>query len=296
MDEPRSVGLIGLGLMGSAVAERLASEGFALTVSSLAAHELSAARQLGAATASNPAEVAHAAEIVLVCVTDEEAISRVALGSAGLAVVATSGHVFVDLGTTDPRLTRQVAHRLWDEGSEAAWVDAPVSGGPDAARAGTLAMFVGGSDPAVAKALPVLRTLSKNPTHLGSVGVGQWFKVVNQILVLNGVVVLAEALAMAKAAGIDLKAVPSALASGYADSVLLQKVGPTMASGDTVLPRGRLGIAVRDLELIQSLGRGLGVEVPMSRTAADRFDMAMDMGLGDFDVTSVAQTYLATTA
>lgn len=295
MDEPSSVGLIGLGLMGSAVAGRLASEGFALTVCSLVAQEMSAAAELGAATVSTPAEVAEAAEIVLVCVTDEEAVGRVALGSAGLEAVASSGHVLVDLGTTDPRWTRQVALRLWEGRSQAAWVDAPVSGGPEAARAGTLAMFVGGSDPAVARALPVLSKLSGNPIHLGPAGAGQWFKVVNQILVLNGLVVLAEALAIAKAAGIDSKEIPSALASGYADSALLQNVAPTMASGDTVLARGRLGIAVRDLALIESLGGDLGVEVPMSRTAAGRFDRAIEMGLGDFDVTSVAQTYMPRT-
>ena len=98
------------------------------------------------------------------------------------------------------------------------WVDAPVSGGPPAAETGTLAIMTGGSDADIARISPLMGDLASAFTHLGGVGAGQVTKMVNQILVLNNYCVLAEALALAEAAGIDASKIPDALAPGHAGS------------------------------------------------------------------------------
>src|SRR5262249_41662496 len=155
------------------------------------------------------------------------------------------GKIIVDHSTTALAATKRIAAEL--ERSGAHFVDAPVSGGPPAAKAGRLAIMAGGSEAAIAKIVSLMRDLG-TLTHMGGVGTGQATKLVNQTMVLTNFCVLAEALRLAQAYGVDARKIPQALASGYAGSNLLPVAFPQMIDEDFA-PRGFVRQVLKDLEM-----------------------------------------------
>ena len=170
-----------------------------------------------------------------------------------------------------------------------AWVDAPVSGGPPAAEAGTLAIMAGGADDAFARAVPALQDLGQ-VTHMGSVGAGQVTKMVNQILVLNNYCILAEALALAEAGGVDASKIPDALASGHAGSNMLQSMYPRILKRDFE-PAGYAFQVMKDLDMVHDLASELKVPTPMSGQASSLFRILNAKGHGQLDGLAVFKLY-----
>jgi 3-hydroxyisobutyrate dehydrogenase len=163
-----------------------------------------------------------------------------------------------------------------------AWVDAPVSGGPPAARDGSLTVMAGGDPAAVAAIAPVMADLAANFTHVGGVGAGQTAKIINQAIVGTGYVVMAEALALAEAAGIDAAKLPACLAGGHADSNLLRKIYPQMQARAFDPPRGYARQLAKDLVAVQAFTRALGLSLPVVEQAVARYTgYASDNPLAD---------------
>ena len=169
------------------------------------------------------------------------------------------------------------------------WVDAPVSGGPPAAAAGTLAIMAGGAEADIARARPVLADLG-SCTHMGPVGAGQTTKMVNQVLVLNNFCILAEALALAEAGGVDAAKIPAALGGGYAGSTMLQKLYPRLVARDFA-PAGYAFQALKDLDMLHDLAKALQVPTPMSAQAASLFRILTAKGHGQLDGLAVLKLY-----
>ncbi|MBV9522342.1 MAG: NAD(P)-dependent oxidoreductase, partial [Alphaproteobacteria bacterium] len=176
--KPR-LGFVGLGLMGSAMTLRLLERGRAVTVWNLEPERVPPMVAAGAVAAPSPGAVAAASDILLVCVLDTKAVESVVFGTDGIAAAATPGLILVDHSTIDPAATRAMAARL-RETTGAAWVDAPVSGGPAAAREGTMTVMAGGEAEDMAAIQPVMTDLAANFTHMGANGAGQMTKVINQ--------------------------------------------------------------------------------------------------------------------
>ncbi|TDJ14028.1 MAG: NAD(P)-dependent oxidoreductase, partial [Gammaproteobacteria bacterium] len=208
-----TIGFIGLGLMGQAFTKRLVATGYTVTGFDIVAEKVEQATKHGVVAATSSAEVTSKSDLVLLCVVSTDAVHEVVFGSSGVVESASAGKVLVDHSTTIMANTKVMADAL-RERSGMGWVDAPVSGGPPAAEAGTLAIMAGGGDSDIARITPLMEDLAGTFTHLGGVGAGQVTKMVNQILVLNNYCVLAEALALAEAAGIDTSKIPEALAAG----------------------------------------------------------------------------------
>jgi 3-hydroxyisobutyrate dehydrogenase len=287
-DEPR-LGLVGLGLMGSAMALRLRARGRPLTVWNLEPERVPPIVAAGAVAADSPAAVAAASDVVLLCVLDTPAVERCVFGDEGIARGAASGALLIDLSTADPAATRAMAARLAREAGMA-WVDAPVSGGPPAARDGTLTVMAGGDAAAFARAQPVLADLAANLTHVGAVGAGQIAKVINQAIVGTGYVVMAEALALAEAAGIDAAKLPACLAGGHADSALLQRVYPQMQARAFEPPRGYARQLAKDLVAVRAVAHDLGLALPVVEQAVTQYTAyAHDNPLADS--ASVSRAY-----
>jgi 3-hydroxyisobutyrate dehydrogenase len=169
------------------------------------------------------------------------------------------------------------------------WVDAPVSGGPPAAEAGTLAIMAGGDEADVAAVEPVLATLG-TCTHMGPLGAGQVTKMVNLVLVLSNYCVLAEALALAEAGGVDPARIPSALGAGHAGSNLLQRLFPRLVARDFT-PAGYARQVLKDLDMVHGLARQLGVPTPMASQAANLFRTLVAKGHGELDGIAVLKLY-----
>ena len=276
-----TIGFIGLGLMGQAFTKRLVSRGYAVTGFDISPDRVEQATKHGVEAAISSADVARKSDIILMCVISTDAVHDAVFGPAGVVESAGADKVLVDHSTTIVENTKTMADEL-NERSGMGWVDAPVSGGPPAAEAGTLAIMAGGSDADIAAVGPLMNDLAGTFTHLGGVGAGQVTKMVNQILVLNNYCVLAEALALAEAAGIDASKIPEALAPGHAGSNLLNAAFPRMIARDFE-PTGYARQILKDLDMVHDIAKTLNVPTPMSAQAASLFRILVGKGHAEKD-------------
>ncbi len=278
-----TVGFIGLGLMGEGFTRRLIETGHAVIGFDLEPEKTRAAAVWGVQPAASAADVARACEIVLICVINTAAVEDATLGTRGVAGVDIAGKVIVDHSTTELDATKHIGAALAERGAH--FVDAPVSGGPGAAKAGKLAIMAGGPDAAIAKVAPLMRDLG-TLTHMGPSGTGQATKLVNQTLVLTNYCVLAEALRLAQAYGVDARRIPHALAAGHAGSNLLAAVFPQMIEEDFA-PRGFARQVLKDLEMLQGAAREKHLAMPMASQALTLYRLLVAAGKSELDATAV---------
>lgn len=279
------IGFIGLGLMGQGFVKRLIATGHEVIGLDVMPERAAAATALGAAIATTPAELVDKVDIIEICVTTPANVAEIIEGPNGLTSAGLQhGKVVVDHSTTDIETTRRLAEALARE-TGMAFVDAPVSGGPTAAADGTLAIMAGGTDAPIETIAPVMSQLGTF-THMGGVGAGQATKLVNQTLVLNNYCVIAEALRLAEAYGIDATKVPEALANGHAGSNLLPVLFSRMIARDwTPLGYGRQ--VLKDLEMLNAAAKTESVAMPMSAQALTLYRMLVTQGKGELDGASV---------
>ncbi len=283
------LGFIGLGLMGQGFTKRLNQSGYQVTGYDLDKDKVSRASNHGVVAASNPAEVAANSDIVLLCVTSTASVEAAVFGAGGIAETATQGAILVDHSTTIVEETKSMAARL-KSATGMGWVDAPVSGGPEGAQAGSLAIMAGGDEADIATVQPVMDTLASAFTVFGPVGSGQVAKMVNQVLVLNNYAVIAEALALAEAGGIDASKIPAALATGHAGSNLLNAAFPRMIARDFA-PKGYARQILKDLDMLHDLAKGLGTPTPMSAQTASLFRILNSKGHEELDGMAILKLY-----
>ncbi|MEM7428485.1 MAG: NAD(P)-dependent oxidoreductase [Pseudomonadota bacterium] len=288
MSKPR-IGFIGLGLMGQGFTAHLVECGYEVTGFDINPEQVARAAGHGVTAAASAAEVTANSDVILVCVISTDAVEQAVLGKGGVAEAGSQDKVLVDHSTTVVEKTRSMAASLKDT-CGMGWVDAPVSGGPPAARSGTLAIMAGGSDEDIARVTPVMNDLASGFTHFGPVGAGQVAKMVNQILVLNNYVVLAEALALAEAGGIDASKIPEALKAGHAGSNLLQSAFPRMIDRDYT-PLGYARQILKDLDMLHDLAKGLKSPTPMSSQAASLFRILCSKGHEELDGIAVLKLF-----
>lgn len=287
-DKPR-LGFIGLGLMGQAFTARLTDCGYQVTGYDIDTAKVEAATRHGVIAAASPAEVAAASDIVLVCVISTDAVRQVVLGDDGIKSAGTADKLIVDHSTSVVSDTKEMAALLLAD-TGMGWVDAPVSGGPGAARDGSLAIMAGGTEADIARVEPVMADLSASFTRFGDVGAGQVAKMVNQTLVLNNYAVLAEALALAEAGGIDASRIPDALAAGHAGSNMLKAVFPRMIARDFE-PLGYARQILKDLDMLHDLAKQLKSPTPMSSQASSLFRILCSKGHEELDGIAVLKLY-----
>ena len=269
-------GFIGLGNIGAPMAERVARRGLPLVVWNRSAEKLAPLVALGAAVASSPADVAARSDVVCLCVDSAAAVEAIILGSGGVAEAAMRPRLIVDHSTIHPQKTRDLAAQVKDK-SGIAWLDAPVSGGPVGALAGTLAVMAGGNPADLDLARPILECFADRVTLMGPVGAGQATKACNQIINFGTIASIAEALAFGQRFGLDIASLPRALSGGFADSNMLREYGRASEAGEndniTLLINGlvdlfggrvdsamagRLDILMKDLAIITDVARQSG--------------------------------------
>jgi 3-hydroxyisobutyrate dehydrogenase-like beta-hydroxyacid dehydrogenase len=276
----QTIGFIGLGLMGAGFTKRLVSQGCAVVGHDIDAAKLDAAKAWGVEPAASPAEVARRCDLVCLCVTTTKAVAAVVSGDDGIVSAGKlDGKVIVDFSTTEMATTKSVAAALADAGAK--FIDGPVSGGPPAAEAGTLAIMAGGDDDAIDAAVPVLKLLGQ-VTHMGPTGAGQATKLVNQALCLTNYCIVAEGLRIAQAYGVDAAKIPEALAPGLGNSAVLQAIYPRMVAGDFA-PRGYARQILKDLEMLHEATREQHIATPMTTQALTMFRILVAQGHSELD-------------
>jgi 3-hydroxyisobutyrate dehydrogenase len=281
------VGFVGLGTMGAAMARNIAVAGFPLTVWNRTPKRARALRDAGAAKAETPRDVAHASDVVVVCVSDTPDVEAVLFGEGGVAESAGKGLLVIDCSTISPLATRDFAARLKSKG--VALVDAPVSGGSEGAQKGTLTIFVGGEAVDFERARPVLAAMGKTITHVGPVGSGQAVKAVNQVILAGAYLGVAEGVVLALKAGLDVEQVVGALSGGAAQSWVLANRSGRMIAND--YPLGfKVALHRKDLGIALDLARETGTVLPISALCEQIEAGLMGRGHGDDDVSAVART------
>ena len=209
------LGYLGLGMMGFPMSRRLIKAGHDVTVWNRSAAKAVALVEAGAKAAACPRDVASAAGIIFMCLTDAAAVEAVVFGRDGVAETPGAGKLVVDFSSIHPDAARGIAARL-QAANGMGWIDAPVSGGTMGAEEGTLAVMAGGDAADIERVRPYVLAMARRLTHMGPIGAGQTAKLCNQVIVGCAMAVLAEATRLAVNAGIDAKRLPEALAGGFA--------------------------------------------------------------------------------
>jgi len=276
----KKIGYVGLGNMGLPMVKNLLKAGFEVRVCSRSQAPIDAAVQAGAVAAASLTELAVWAEVVCTCLPMPEDVESVYLGESGLLAGATAGTVLIDHSTVGPQTNRKIAARAEAIGVE--FLDAPVSGGPGGATAGTLAIMVGGKQAVYDSVTEVLAAMGKTVIRLGECGAGSVAKLLNNQLVGIHQRALIEALMVAQANELDLDQLQQVLKGSSGNSVILEMMYPLLKARD-LTPRFRNTLFHKDMRLALEMARDCGIDTAMGRTAFVAVDAAQQAGMGDQD-------------
>lgn len=275
------IGVVGVGVMGSAIAGRLLDTGHTVVLRDRDPAKTEPLQARGAGVAGDAAELLAACRTVILSLNTAEIVEAVVFGEDGLAAHARPDGLLIDMSSIDPKATAAMAGRLRRE-TGMAFVDAPLSGGAPAAAEGRLTLMMGGEAGDVERARGVLSAVAANMTHMGPSGAGQTTKLINQVLCACNFLAVAEATRLALDAGVDAARIPAALAGGRADSRILQEFMGKMAAFD-LTPTGRIDNMLKDLEATQRFAMELRTPMPLTSLIADLHRMMVAAGIGPED-------------
>lgn len=282
------VGFVGLGLMGLPMARNVLRAGYALTVWNRTASKAAPLVAEGAEQAGSPGEVAERSDVVITIVTDSPDVEAVVGGDGGVLSGAARGMTWIDMSTISPEVTRRLGAAAAERG--VASLDAPVSGGPPGAEAGTLSIMVGGDQEVFDGCLPLLQTMGKTIVRTGDLGAGQVTKACNQVVIAATLAGIAEALVLGAKAGVDPSLIRQALLGGYAGSRLLEVHGERMIK-HAFDPGFFVKLHNKDLHIVIDMARSLGVSAPVSTVAAQHFNALVADGDGELDNSAMLKVY-----
>jgi len=275
-------GMIGLGAMGIGMAGNIAKAGYLTGVyNRTAAKAQSLAEELKVVAFDRPEELAANVDIILICVSaDQDVLAMV----EAVANTIKPGTIVVDMSTVSSDTAKQAAAILAKK--HAAFLDAPVSGGVEGAKNGTLAMMVGGSLAVLDQARPVLESMTRCIMHMGATGSGQATKAVNQIMGAGINQAVTEALAFAQAQGLPMDKVIEVISGGASGNWFLQHRGATMTQG-LFAPGFKLALHHKDLKICQSMAKQSGASTTLIDMTLADYERLMAEGYGDDDISAL---------
>ncbi len=283
-DGRQVTGMIGLGLLGSAITQRLLEHGLEVVGFDI---DPGRALELGIETADSPAQLAARVETVVLCLPDSDAVEEVCGGSSGLLSAAASRlELVIDCTTGDPDRSEALAGRMG--GAGIAFVEAEVSGSSELMLSGEAALLVGAEPGSLEAAAELLDALSPVVFHLGPVGAGAKMKLVSNLAVGLNRLVLAEALYLAERVGVEPGALLEVLRAGPGHSRAGELKGGKMVKSD-YSPEARLAQHLKDVELILDLGDAAGADLPLSRLHRELLARGVEEGLGELDNSSIIE-------
>jgi 2-hydroxy-3-oxopropionate reductase len=278
------IGFIGLGIMGRPMARNLLKAGHSLVVHSRSRGPVDEIVKAGAKAGASPRDVAARADVLITMLPNSPDVELVVLGKDGVIEGARPGLILADMSTISPIVSQKVGAALAAKGVR--MLDAPVSGGEKGAIDGALSIMVGGAKADFDAVLPIFQAMGRTITHLGPLGFGGFTKLANQIIVAVNLTALAEALTLAKKAGLDRELTLTALAGGLAGSKCLDQKKPNYLAG-TYTPGFKIDLHFKDLGLIMESARALGVPLPATAVVQELFSALRVRGGGGLDHSGV---------
>jgi 3-hydroxyisobutyrate dehydrogenase len=275
----RTIGFIGLGVMGEPICcNLLKKSGAAVIAFDLAPEPLARLREEGAVAAASVAEVVGSSDILFLCLPSAKHVRGVFQGDGILGNIR-AGQVVVDLGTSAVNQTRDFARQLQAKG--AAWADAPIARTRQAAQDGTLSVMVGASSELYAAIEPLIRCFATDVTHCGDVGAGQVTKILNNMVLFQTVNALAEAVAVARRSGVDPALLLDTLSKGSADSFALRNHGiKAIVPGNFPKRAFSTEYALKDLSYALELADDAGIKIRGAELIGKVLQEAIDAGSG----------------
>lgn len=284
MNQTKTIGYIGLGLMGKPMAHNLLKAGYPLVVHNRSREVVKQLVDEGAQEAFSPKEVASRVEIIFTNLPDSPDVELVALGKNGIIEGARTGLVYVDHSTIKPSSARMIAEKLAEKGVSS--LDAPVSGGDIGAQQGTLSIMVGGPEKALKQVRPLLEVVGSSITHVGESGAGQIAKAANQVMVAAQMVAMGELLILAQKSGADPKKVIQAIQGGAAQCWTLDTKPEKLFAGNRQ-PGFKAYMQEKDLKIVMDTAKEYGVPLPAAGLHTQLYQAMLQLDMAELDNSAV---------
>jgi len=277
------IGFIGVGFMGKPMSLNLMRAGYHLIAYDIDHKPLEELREKGAAITTSCKEVAAESDIIITMLPNSDDVEQAILGGAGVVEGVKPESIVIDMSTIDPSTSRKIARVLSKKGVK--MLDAPVSGGQMGAKAGSLAIMVGGDEQIYNKCLDIFNAMGKKIYYCGGNGNGEVVKIANNLLAGINIVASAEALAMGVKAGVDLKVLFEAINASSGQNFIMQSYAAVKAFQGDFEPGFMADLMYKDLGLAMNLAKEVKIPMPMGALAHQTFSLANAKGLGKKDFT-----------
>ncbi len=280
-----TLGFVGLGIMGRPMMNNLLKAGHKVVAYTRSAGVLDACVAEGAQRAASNREVGEKANIIFTMLPDGPEVEQVVLGAGGMLAGCKAGSLIIDMSSINPLVSQKIAKVCAASGVD--FIDAPVSGGQPKAIEGTLAIMVGSSKEAFAKAEPLLKCLGSSVILTGPVGAGNTTKLANQIMVACNIAAMGEALSLATSCGLDPEVVLNAVKGGLAGSAVLNAKGPMLITRN-FKPGFKIELHQKDLRNALQIAEANRMFLPMTAIVQQMLLSLMGQGKGEFDHSVIA--------
>ena len=280
------IGIIGLGMLGNAVALHLLDEGFHVTVYNRTTEKTNQAKEKGATVAESPKDVAEKSELLITVVKDADAVKEIAFGSEGIIEGKHEQLIVADMSTVDPIESKNISKKFLENGIKK--LDIPVMGGPNVAITGNLVMMTSGDKESFEKCKRVFEKIANKVFYLGESGIAHSVKLAMNLQITMLALALSEGITLVKKANVDPKKFLEILNSTYFKTGMSENKAFKMIEGkyDATFTLANLK---KDISTMTNSAKNLGVELPMIKKAEEVYENAIKEGLGDLDYTGIIE-------
>ncbi|MFQ6035931.1 MAG: 2-hydroxy-3-oxopropionate reductase [Sedimentisphaerales bacterium] len=284
----KTIGFIGLGIMGNPMAKNLLKAGYSVVVYDIVPEKVKDMVKAGALAALSSKDVAEKSEMVITMLPNSPEVKEAVLGEDGVLAGARPGTVLIDMSSIAPLVSQEIAEKA--KAKQVVLLDAPVSGGEPKAIEGTLAIMVGGPKNTFEKVKDILSVMGASVTWVGQVGSGNTTKLANQIIVALNIAAMSEAMVLATKAGVNPERLYQAIRYGLAGSTVLDAKMPLALAGN-FKPGFRIELHIKDLANALDTAHQLGVPVPLSSVVMEIMQALKVAGCGKDDHGRIIQFY-----
>lgn len=284
----KKIGFVGVGIMGKSMVRNLMKDGFEVSIYTRTKSKAEDVIGEGAVWCDTIAECAKDKDVVISIVGYPKDVEEVYFGEHGILNSAGKGAYVIDMTTTSPKLAKRIYAEAAKKGIHA--LDAPVTGGDTGAKAGTLAILVGGDEDAFHACMPVFEAMGNNIVYEGAAGNGQHTKMANQIIIAGTVSGMCEAMIYAKKEGLDVQKVLDAVGTGAAGSKQLSSLSPRVMQGDFG-PGFFVKHFIKDMKIAAEEAAEIGLELGVLKKVLSMYEEMESQGKGDLGTQSLVQYY-----